>query len=224
MIKVLVVDDDALMRFSLCAILKTEHTEVTAVETGGAAVRELGRTTFDACFLDIHLPDISGMEVMMAMRQTSPSTRIAIMTGGGVSDELMASIRKHAQLFLEKPFDLQDAKGFVEQGAVRRVQTSHDGDRAGQALGCSRRACERNPAAKTIRYAVLPADIWRREQELTASVVDVSDTGMGILTLASLVPGQSIEFLNGTGIRRGTVRWSRSDDSEAAYRAGIQYA
>jgi len=212
------------MRFSLCAILKTEHTEVTAVETGGAAIRELGLTAFDACFLDIHLPDISGTDVMMEMRKTSPSTRIAIMTGGGVSDALMADIRRHSQLFLEKPFDLQDAKGFVEQGTGRRERTSRDGDQAGLALECSRRACERNPAAKTIRYAVLPADIWRREQELTASVVDVSDTGMGILTLASLVPGQSIEFLNGTGIRRGTVRWSRSDDSEAAYRAGIQYA
>ena len=222
MIKVLVVDDDALMRFSLSALLKTEQTSVTALETGGAALQEILRTTFDACFLDLHLPDISGIAVMKAIRQNAPSTRIAIMTGGDVSKELMEVIRKDSQLFLEKPFDLQVAKGFVERGAGRGEQAAPDRDLAGRAVTCSRRVCERNPAAKTIRYAILPTDSPQRA--FTAAVVDVSDRGIGIVTPASLQPGQSIEFMNGTGLRRGTVRWIRSAGSEESYRAGIQYA
>lgn len=221
--KVLVVDDDALIRFSLSAILKTEQTAVTAVETGGAAIEEIDRTTFDACFLDLHLPDMSGSKVMEAMRQNSPSTRIAIMTGGEVSDELMAAIRRQAQLFLEKPFDLHAAKEFVEQGKDQREEATRERDRTEQAGACGRRSCARNPAAMIIRYAILPAGIQRQERELTASVVNVSDTGMCIRTTNSLQPGQCIEVSNGTDVRRGTVRWSHAVASENEHRAGIQY-
>lgn len=222
--KVLVVDDDALMRYSLSAILRTEQTQVTAVETGGAALEEIERTAYDACFLDLHLPDISGRVVMETLWRNRPSTRIAIMTGGEVTGELMSAIRKQAHLFLEKPFDLREAKGFVERAGNEQETTPRYRDASGNGPVCGRRVCERVPDARTVRYVVLPDGVRRQERELAASVVDVSDTGICILTTSSLQPGQCIEVSNGSGVRRGTVRWSQAAGSGQEYRAGIQYA
>jgi len=68
---------------------------------------------FDICFLDLHLPDIGGVEVLRSLNSVTPDTKVIVMSGDIMSKETQLEVRKHAVMFLEKPFDLDHAKYIV---------------------------------------------------------------------------------------------------------------
>ncbi len=62
--KILIVDDEFLINYSLSATFQAKDTEVTTAADGATALKAISENHFDLCFLDIHLPDISGLEIM----------------------------------------------------------------------------------------------------------------------------------------------------------------
>jgi DNA-binding NtrC family response regulator len=121
--KILIVDDESLIRHSLSAALRQDDIQVKAVPCGKDALGEIDTVFYDLCFLDVNLPDINGLDLMKTVKRSSPATKIIIMTAGMVDEpELVQSIQANANLFLSKPFDLDRVKLFVdrilEQGNV----------------------------------------------------------------------------------------------------------
>ena len=113
--KILIADDENLILYSLSSLLQGSQTEVKTVKNGTEALREIGTHFYDLCFLDINLPDLSGMDVMKTIKEVSPATKIIIMTGGDPDDTTMRFIEENASLFLSKPFDLDMVKVSVEK-------------------------------------------------------------------------------------------------------------
>ncbi len=112
--KILIVDDEDLIRSALTVALRREDTLVLAVSCGKDALAEIGQSVYDLCILDIHLPDMNGLDVMKTVKTVSPATKIIIMTASEVDAGMMKSIEEHADLLLPKPFDLARVKSFVE--------------------------------------------------------------------------------------------------------------
>jgi DNA-binding NtrC family response regulator len=122
--RILIVDDESLIRSSLSAALRQDDTQIKAVPCGKDALGEIDAVFYDLCFLDVNLPDINGLELMKAVKKSSSATKIIIMTAGVVDEpELVQSIQANANLFLSKPFDLDRVKLFVDgimgQGTLR---------------------------------------------------------------------------------------------------------
>jgi len=112
--KILIVDDEDLIRYALTTALQREDTCARSVSCGKDALAEIDHTVYDLCILDIHLPDMNGLDIMKTVKKVSPATKIIIMTASEVDVEMMSSIEEHAMLLLPKPFDLDRVKAIVE--------------------------------------------------------------------------------------------------------------
>lgn len=112
--RVLIVDDQILIRDGLSRSLSNEQTEIKTSKTGEDALKEIRSCFFDLCLLDINLPDTSGLDVMKEIRKISPETRVVIMTAHDVTDEMKKEIDNNAYSFFSKPFDLSHIKTVSE--------------------------------------------------------------------------------------------------------------
>ncbi len=121
MTNILLVDDEALILYSLSKTFKHGGTDVTAVTNGKDALSEIQRASYDICFLDVQLPDTNGLELMKIFRERSPATRIIIMTAGVLSEEQLRSLRSNGCHFFPKPFDLDQVQALVSELSSRPV-------------------------------------------------------------------------------------------------------
>jgi DNA-binding response OmpR family regulator len=113
MTKILLVDDENLILYSLAATLRHDGSEVTTVASGKDALSEIRRSPYDICFLDVNLPDANGFDLMKTVQEISPATRIIIMTAVDLNDGQMRYLHNNACHFLPKPFDLEDVRSLV---------------------------------------------------------------------------------------------------------------
>lgn len=225
--KIIIVDDEILIRYSLSSIFRNPQTELLAVETGVAALDAMRSHRLDLCLLDIHLPDLNGLDIMKALRAISPWTRIIIVTGSLVTDEMMRSIQQHAHCLIAKPFDLEEvgaistrllAPGKLSCGAVAPMDKSDScvlwmADEA-------RKYPRRTDGRDIFCYAVAPAGM---EKPVPARMIDISESGMCIQTTVELEPRQIVRSSDGTMNDGGVVRWCNRSGSEGSFRAGIQF-
>jgi DNA-binding NtrC family response regulator len=112
---ILIVDDEYLIRNSLSMMLRGDDREVKTASTGRDALKEISNHHYDICFLDVHLPDMNGLDIMKIMKKVSQATNIIIMTGSEITYAMMISIRENARLFMAKPFEMGQVKAIVDK-------------------------------------------------------------------------------------------------------------
>ncbi len=105
---ILIVDDEYLIRFALSTAFEQNGKRITAVATGRDALREINSVPYDLCILDLHLPDANGLDIMKTALTVSPKTKIIIITGYEIENELLKSLLSQGCGFLMKPFELDD--------------------------------------------------------------------------------------------------------------------
>jgi DNA-binding response OmpR family regulator len=231
--RILIVDDENLIRYSLSASLRQDDTYVKAVACGKDALNEIDHIFYNLCFLDVNLPDINGLEIMTYIKKSSPTTKIIIMTGGVVDEpEMLQSIQANANLLLPKPFDLDRIKVFVDRilGREMSIRRWEDQSYSGSEhapfenwLRENKRQYERKSVERCTTCSVVVANGDQAEKNLTASVFDISDAGMCIGTDYWLKPGHLLKISNSPALTTAVVRWSMSTGAENTYRAGIQF-
>jgi len=231
--RILIVDDENLIRHSLSASLRQDDTYVKAVACGKDTLDELGHIFYDLCFLDVNLPDINGLDLMKIIKKSSPDTKIIIMTGGVVDEpEMLQSIQAHANLLISKPFDLDRVKLFVDriisQGmSIRRSEEqSYSGSEPEPFenwLREDKRQHQRKAVESCTTCSVIVAESEQREKNLTAGVLDISDAGMRIRTDYGLKTGHLLRISNSPALSTAVVRWSKSAGAENSYHAGVQF-
>ena len=105
LLRVLVVDDEPLIREVLCRFLD-KNSSVMTVGSAEEALEEIRTQHYDLCFLDVILPGMNGVEAIKIIKELSPSTKVAIMSGGYLCEDMKQQIAEGALEFIEKPFDL----------------------------------------------------------------------------------------------------------------------
>jgi DNA-binding response OmpR family regulator len=103
MAKILLAEDDATMISLLKTLLKMEGFDVLALETNSDVPAMVQREKPEALFMDVHLGEQSGMEILEAIRKNKDlsDVRIVMTSGLNVKDECL---RRGANAFLMKPF------------------------------------------------------------------------------------------------------------------------
>ncbi|SNS09788.1 two-component system, NtrC family, nitrogen regulation response regulator NtrX [Humidesulfovibrio mexicanus] len=106
--RVLVVDDESGIRFSLKGILEDEGFEVIEAESGEAAVALLeGGEAADLLFLDIWLPGMDGLATLSRIRQERPELPVIMISGHGTIETAVTALKSGAFDFIEKPLSLE---------------------------------------------------------------------------------------------------------------------
>jgi CheY-like chemotaxis protein len=111
--KMLIVDDDQLIGWALEKGLPGENLSVTVVETGQDALLEIGKNSYHLILLDIHLPDVNGLELLGEIRRHSPHSRIIVTSADISESNKEKAFSGGASQFLEKPFSISVIQGLL---------------------------------------------------------------------------------------------------------------
>jgi response regulator of citrate/malate metabolism len=178
---VLVVDDDFMV-----ASIHTRFVDraagyrvVGTAATGATALAEIDRLEPDLVLLDVHLPDISGIEVLRQLRGAGNDVGVLVVTAAREADTVRAAAAAGAAHYLVKPFEYDDLAARLD--AFRRTHLALTGvDRAGQddidaffaPLGRGREVLPKGLSTETA-HAVLAALAGGREVSATECAEEV---------------------------------------------------
>ncbi len=101
--QILVIEDDPFSR-RMIGVALTPDFEPAFADSGISGIREYLALAPDMVFLDINLPDISGMEVLEKINAFDPDAYIVMLSGNGHADNVLQAIQNGAKGFVGKPF------------------------------------------------------------------------------------------------------------------------
>jgi CheY-like chemotaxis protein len=116
-LRVLLVDDDSLVRWAIGYTLIQHGCLVVEDKDGESAIRSVAdpSSLFDVILLDFPLAEGDGLDVLTALKQLSPKSRVLLMSTGISADDLAEAVRRGAAAFVPKPFDLDDVWTLVRR-------------------------------------------------------------------------------------------------------------
>ena len=113
--KILVADDDRPTRFAISSMLKKAGYAVTAVGDGAEALHKIQKTNFALAFLDIWMPELTGLEVLARIRAGESHPKVIIMTSDSTPENVLRAIREQAYEYVSKPFPPKEAVELAER-------------------------------------------------------------------------------------------------------------
>jgi len=179
--KVLIVDDDKLICWALDKEFAGLGLSTHVVETGEDALMELRRHPYDIVFLDIHLPDSNGIELLGEFDRIAPNAKIIIMSGDASETNRQRAFSGGALQFLEKPFDLSEVHDIINSTSGVYVQ---------------KRKHPRHICRIPLRISIVdpaPDEAHYDLHNLSGLMADVGTGGLRLRTGYPLRVGQSIQ-------------------------------
>lgn len=116
MADILVVDDDDVIRDTLCELLSQDYVCQTA-DTAESALAKLEAQPFDVVLTDISMPGLSGMELLSRVLQFYPDTPVIMISGISDQEQAQSLLSRGAFDYLLKPFRLE----VVEESVKRAI-------------------------------------------------------------------------------------------------------
>jgi two-component system response regulator HydG len=114
-IKILVVDDELIVRESLIGWLRKSGYDVAGAEGGRHALEMLNEQDYDLVFLDIKMPDMGGIEVLEHIRANYPQSMVVMITAYGSVETAVEAMKQGANDYLMKPFEPEQLALLVEK-------------------------------------------------------------------------------------------------------------
>ena len=111
---ILVVDDEALIRWSLSERLKSEGYDVLEADTGHAALEKLGEGV-DLVLLDYRLPDTDGVSILRKIKEFDQDILVILLTAYASVETAVEAMKLGAYHFANKPFNLDDVAATIER-------------------------------------------------------------------------------------------------------------
>ncbi len=121
--KVLIVDDEYLIRYSLQKIIENEGYEAFTAESGLVALRLFEEQKPDIVVLDINLPDSNGLILLKTIKEISPSVTVIMATACPDIQSSVEAMKRGALDYLEKPIDIEKLKALLQTATAK--QESH---------------------------------------------------------------------------------------------------
>ena len=121
MSRVLVIDDDDVVRMLVVEILESAGHEVIAAEGAERALGLLENSDFDLVVSDVVMPGLSGLELLEIVRQRRASLPIVLVTGAGTYDTLSQALTRGAAGLVTKPFSHAELQAAVADTLARSV-------------------------------------------------------------------------------------------------------
>ena len=113
--RVLIVEDEKLIRWSIKSRLEENGYVVSEVDSGKKAFDLLDEEDFDLMLLDFRLPDTTGVEILRRVRQEAPETSVVMMTAYGTVESAVEAMKLGAFDYLTKPVNLDELTVIVNK-------------------------------------------------------------------------------------------------------------
>ncbi len=201
---ILIVDDEASIRYFLTETLTDAGYHVVSVDSGEAALAQIGARDFDLALLDLKLPGIGGIEILEKLRQTSQDTTVIVLTAHASLETAIEALRQGAHDYLFKPCEPEQLRASVQAGLLKRKRQLRHREVLGQLEqrihenldGILTSAFEQliispeehpptpegaNPQ-DILTYATLRIDLLRHKATLKGETLELSPTEFDLLT------------------------------------------
>ena len=116
--KILVIDDEKSLAKTLSSFMGELGHQVDCVFTGAEGLQKAAALKPDIVLLDVHLPDILGLEILAQIKAKDPSVVVIMMTGSATVKHAVEAMRKGAEDYLTKPLDLDELQLLLEKITV----------------------------------------------------------------------------------------------------------
>jgi DNA-binding NtrC family response regulator len=124
--KIMIIEDDRIMRVTLEDYLKASGYDAHAYEKGTDGVNAFQKGEFSLVVTDVRLPDMDGLDVLKAIKEKSAATPVLIMTAFGTIKDAVDAIKIGAFDYITKPFSLEEFNLIVKRGL--EVKSLRDGN------------------------------------------------------------------------------------------------
>ena len=186
--RVLLVEDDEIMRLSLEDRLRLENIPVHAVGDISSARKTLEKGEIDLVITDIRLPDGTGIALFNDISNHFPGTPVILMTAFGDISDAVSLVKAGALDYLTKPFDIREFISKIERHLSRiadaQLTMGNPADYVSFKAGTGRLG--KSPAMRKIERLVA------RLRESDSSVLITGDSGVGKEVVASLIHNNSM--------------------------------
>jgi DNA-binding NtrC family response regulator len=171
--KIIVLEDDLIVRKNLEQKLRQKRYDVAAVGTIAAAEELLAKDTFDLMFVDVRLPDGEGTELLRQLQTRPQKPLVVVMTGFASVESAVSCMKDGAFDYLIKPFSfdqievtLKKAEDFTQLIKVNQYLTREEDEEGYELLG-------RSPVMEQLR------DLIRKVARTQATVLIQGESGTG---------------------------------------------
>ena len=178
MLKLLLVEDDPALQFTIQTALEAKGYVVDAVSTTSDALDRLNGEAYPIVVSDIYVDERTGLDVLEAARLRDPLCAVILMTGRGTMETVMAATRGGAFDYIAKPFDLDVMIDSIERAEAARR------DEGGEA------ASEDMPETEMIGNTAAMVEIYKmiaRVAPTDATVIIEGETGTGKEVVARMI-------------------------------------
>ena len=121
--RVLIVDDDILIRTRLEEELAERDFEVESATDGDAALARLRKSSYDAVLLDQLLPGTDGLDVLEQIRKTRDAPHVILLTAHGSIESAVEAMKRGAFDYLRKPYNIDDLEALLKRACEMRRLT-----------------------------------------------------------------------------------------------------
>ena len=183
--RILVVDDERSIRFSLAELLESDGHEVREAEHAPAALAMLDEAPADLVISDLTMPAMDGLALLEEVRSRHAGTLFVLMTAHGDERTAVGALRDGAYDYLPKPFDNEEIRALVRRArevlSLRAENARLREELAGEFRGLTGDSDEMREAVRIIRRAA-PTD---------ATVLITGESGTGKELAARAVHAES---------------------------------
>jgi len=176
--RLLLVEDDPALQFTILTALEEKGYAVDAVSTTGEAIERLGDTAYPIVITDIYIDERTGLDVLDAAKRRDPQCSVILMTGRGTVETVMAATRGGAFDYIAKPFDLDVMIEAVERAEASRSAGEEEADE------------EELPESEVIGTSPGMIEVYKtvsRAAPTDATVVIEGETGTGKEVVARMI-------------------------------------
>src|ERR1041385_2765678 len=118
--KILLVEDDPSLQFTVSTALEAHGYAVDAVSTTGEAIERLNGSSYPIVISDIYVDERTGLDVLHAAKSKDPQCSVILMTGRGTMETVMAATRGGVFDYIAKPFELDTMLDAIERAEAAR--------------------------------------------------------------------------------------------------------
>jgi len=122
--RVLLVDDETIFTRNISKLLKNRGYQITAVNSGDAAIRELEQNPVDVIVLDLKMPGMDGIATLKEIIKLGLFAETLILTGHGSIDSALEAMKLGAYDYLTKPCEIDELVAKIEAAWAKKKEAN----------------------------------------------------------------------------------------------------